>query len=95
MAFDAEMKTIQSNLISHYPEIYRDIEDKTKNTIGKFMTRVCMYYENMFLDAIVEFIHARCPVAVLIFDGLMVYGSPPITILDELSDLIIWENCKV
>ncbi len=42
----------------------------------------------MFLNAIVEFIHARCPVAVLMFDGLMLYGSPPITILDELSDLI-------
>ena len=88
VAFDAEMKTIQTNLISHYPEIYRDIEDKTKNTIGTFMTRVCMYYENMFLNAIVEFIHSSYPVAVLMFDGLMVYGTPPISILDDLSDLI-------
>lgn len=88
MAFDAEIKTIQSNLIIHFQEIYGAIEDKTKNTIGTFMTRVCMYYENLFLNAIVDFIHKRYPVAVLMFDGLMVYGSPPITILDELSELV-------
>lgn len=87
MAFDGEMKTIQTHLITHFQDIYADVEDKSR--IGTFMTRVCMYYENMFLNALVEYINPRFSVAVLMFDGLMVYGTAPESLLDELSELIM------
>ena len=89
MAFDTEMKSIQNHLIPHFPEIYGTVvEDKSKNAIGTFITRVCMYFENKFLEAIVDYISPKFAVAVLMFDGLMVYGNPPPELLAELTALV-------
>jgi hypothetical protein len=85
MSFDYEMKQIQQAFILHFTEIYQQCVGKP-NTIGSFMTSVCMYYENMFLEAIVKWIPNE--VAVLMFDGLMVYGTVSKTILEDLTKLI-------
>lgn len=85
MAFDYEMKHIQQALIPHFTDIYQLCAGKP-NIMGSFMTSVCMYYENMFLEAIIEWIPNE--VAVLMFDGLMVYGTVSDTILTDLSQLI-------
>jgi hypothetical protein len=85
VAFDYEMKRIQQALIPHFHDIHQLCAGKS-NMIGSFMTSVCMYYENMFLEAIVEWIPNE--VAVLMFDGLMVYGDVKDAVLTDLSQLI-------
>ena len=90
VAFDTEMKAIQTQLVPHYPNIFKHCVDNNKsNLTGSFMTCVCMWYENMILEEAVRFIRLRHEVAVLMFDGLMIYGTPSNTLLQELSDLIL------
>lgn len=73
-SFDTEMKHIQKEFKTHFPDLYTLAQTKNnKNTEGTFMSYVCMFYENKIINAIVN--HFPCEYAVLMFDGFMIYGD--------------------
>ena len=77
--FDKECKNIQKQLTS-IPE-YKHIVDsvpahKTYNKLGSAVNRILCVYEDNILQELIKFIQSLgIDIAVLCFDGLMVYGD--------------------
>ena len=78
--FDKEMKTIQKNIIEI--EEYKDIvisvpeEKKEYNWNGSALNRILCMYENNILQEVIRTLNElRIEIAVLMFDGLMIYGD--------------------
>ena len=78
--YDKEMKQIQKTLLSipEYNELRETIPEYklTKNYNGSAINRVLCYYENIVLQHAIHIINTYgLEVAILMFDGLMVYGD--------------------
>jgi len=77
--YDSEMKRIQKKLvnISKYCEIVDSIPyTKTYNYNGSVINRILCYYENMILQHVIHIINTRgIEIAILMFDGIMIYGN--------------------
>lgn len=78
--YDKEMKTIQKKL-AELPD-YRNLQDTipeyklTKNYNGSVINRILCYYENIVLQHALHLVNSKgIEVAILMFDGLMVYGD--------------------
>jgi hypothetical protein len=89
--FDKEMKTLQ-NIIINLPD-YKDIVNSVPSTRnynwnGSAINRILCYYENKFLQGLISILNKqKIEIAVLMFDGLMIYGnyySNP-TFLDNIN----------
>lgn len=79
-AYDREMKRIQKELVTK-PE-YRGLCDTipeyraSKNYNGCAINRILCYYENIILGHAIHILNTKgIEIAVLMFDGLMVYGD--------------------
>lgn len=77
--YDIEIKQIQKILvqIKDYTEIINSVpETKTYNKLGSAINRILCYYENIILHHAIHIINEKCiEIAILMFDGLMVYGD--------------------
>ena len=84
MALDTEIKQIQQQLI-HIDE-FNDcmasakeqckLKKDQKNLIGTFMSNILTKYEVQILHKVIQFIKGKgLTIAVLMFDGIMVYGN--------------------
>ena len=77
--FDAEIKEIQKKIVAldEYSDIVASVpKDKTYNKIGSAINRILCYYENKILHHAIDFITKKnIEIAVLMFDGLMIYGD--------------------
>jgi len=77
-AYDSEIKQIQKKLvqIKEYADLVSSVpETKTFNKLGSAVNRIMCYYENMILQHAIHVINTRgIEIAILMFDGLMVYG---------------------
>jgi len=78
--FDDEMGWIQKQIISipEYHKIIQTIPDSRElnNFNGSAINRVMCYYENIILGHAIHIINQRgIEIAILMFDGLMVYGD--------------------
>jgi hypothetical protein len=88
------MKKIQTQLIqiTEYKELIDAIPyTKTYNYNGSAINRILCYYENIILQHAIHVINQRgIEIAVLMFDGCMVYGNyySDITLLNEISDYV-------
>lgn len=77
--YDIEIKQIQKQLvkIKEYIELVNSVpENKTYNKLGSAVNRIMCYYENIILQHALHIINGKgMEVAILMFDGLMVYGD--------------------
>ena len=77
--YDKEMKDIQNKLVSlpDYKFLQDTIpEDKQTNYNGSAINRILCYYENIVLQHAIHLINSKAiEIAVLMLDGLMVYGD--------------------
>lgn len=77
--YDIEIKKIQKQLvkIKEYAELVESVpENKTFNKLGSAINRIICYYENIILQHAIHVINKRgIEIAILMFDGLMVYGD--------------------
>ncbi len=78
--FDKEMKTIQKTLgvLDDYKDLIDTVpENKKKNNFyGCVLNRILCYFENIILQHVIHVINNRgIEVAVLMFDGLIIYGD--------------------
>ena len=78
--FDDEMGWIQRQLINipEYQNIVQTVPDSKElnNFNGSAINRIMCYYENIILQHAIHIINTRgIEIAVLMFDGLMVYGD--------------------
>ena len=77
--FDKECKRIQKELCAK--EEYKHIVDtvptwKEYNWYGSAINRILCVYENLILQRVISFINSKdINIAVLMFDGLMIYGN--------------------
>jgi hypothetical protein len=89
--YDSEIKKIQKQIIKikEYSEIVNSVpETKLYNKIGSAMNRVLCYYENIILQHVIHFLNEKkIEIAVLMFDGLMIYG-------DYYNDKILLEDIQ-
>ncbi len=89
--FDKESKLIQKQIITlpEYKHIVDSVPDnKSFNKTGSALNRILCYYENEILHhAIQVVISKQIEIAILMFDGLMVYGNYYNTpeLLDEIE----------
>jgi hypothetical protein len=79
-SYDKEMKTIQKKLVElpDYKKLQDTIpkEKRTDNYNGSVINRILCFYENIILQQAVHFINQKgLEIAILMFDGLMVYGN--------------------
>ena len=78
-SFDKEMKDLQKivTVIPEYTEIVQSVpKSKTYNQIGSAINRIfCMYENQVLQECISELNEKGIELAVLMFDGLMVYGD--------------------
>lgn len=75
--FDKEMKFIQNELskIEKYNNILNVLQNTT-NINGKLVNRILCFYENIILQSAISFMNSRnIEIAVLMFDGIMIYGN--------------------
>lgn len=92
--YDAEMKKIQKQLIHlpQYTELVDTVPDtKTYNYNGSAMNRILCYYENIILQHAIHILNKRgLELAVLMFDGCMVYGNhySDKELLDEITEYV-------
>lgn len=92
--FDAEMKDIQKTLsrLTDYTTLSVKIRDKgVVNHDGKLLNIILNLYENYILQECITYINSiDMEIAVLMFDGLMVYGNyyEDIGLLDALTNHI-------
>lgn len=93
--YDKEMKDIQKRLIEE-PE-YRKLQEtvpeykQTLNYNGCVINRILCYYENIILQHALHVLNSKgIEVAILMFDGLMVYGDyyNDMTLLKEITDYV-------
>lgn len=77
--FDADIKEIQKKivLLDEYTNIVASVpKDKPYNKLGSAINRILCYYENKILHHVIDFITKKnIEIAVLMFDGLMIYGD--------------------
>jgi hypothetical protein len=78
--YDREMKDIQKKLVQLpcYKDLFDTISDyqKSRNYNGSAINRILCYYENIVLHHCIHAVNTRgIEIAVLMFDGLMVYGD--------------------
>jgi hypothetical protein len=78
--YDKEMKRIQKKLIDlpDYKNLAETIPEYklTHNYNGSYINRILSYYENIILQYIIHIINTKgIEIAILMFDGLMVYGN--------------------
>ena len=77
--YDVEIKQIQKQLvkIKEYTELVVSVpENKPYNKLGSAVNRIMCYYENIILQHAIHFINKKgIEIAILMFDGLMVYGN--------------------
>ena len=77
--YDAEIKQIQNKLIriKDYAELVGSVpENKPYNKLGSALNRIMCYYENMILQHAIHVVNKRgIEIAILMFDGLMIYGD--------------------
>lgn len=98
--FDENMKVLQQEL-SKQEELVKLVTvpaAKTKNRKGSFLSRVCQVYENECLQKMITYFNEKgIEVAVLMFDGLMVYGNyyGNQQILDDLKERLSEFNLTV
>lgn len=92
--FDTEVKRIQKKLVvmEEYRELVESVPDhKTYNRFGSAINRILCYYENIILQHAIAFINSQnIQIAVLMFDGLMIYGDHYANqkLLGELTDYV-------
>ena len=74
-----EIKQIQKKLakIGLYAELVESVpENKTYNKLGSAINRIMCYYENIILQHAIYIINKKnIEIAILMFDGLMIYGD--------------------
>lgn len=78
--FDYEMKNIQKNIIKikEYKDIVDSVpkEKEEYNLYGSALNRILCMYENNILQEIIKYLNEmNIEIAVLMFDGLMIYGN--------------------
>jgi len=77
--YDIEIKHIQKQLVKmkEYMELVRSVpENKPYNKLGSAVNRIMCYYENVILHHAIHVINKKgMEIAILMFDGLMVYGN--------------------
>jgi hypothetical protein len=77
--YDSEIKQIQKQIvkIKEYKKFVDAVPDsKTYNKLGSAMNRIMCHYENTILQHAIHIIQTRgLEIAILMFDGLMVYGD--------------------
>ena len=77
--YDKEMKNIQRKLagIEKYTDLVATVPvDKAYNKIGSAINRILCYYENIILQHAIHVVNRKgIEVAILMFDGLMLYGN--------------------
>lgn len=77
--YDIEIKQIQKQLvkIKDYTELIDSVpENKTYNKLGSAVNRIICYYENIILQHAIHVINKKgIEIAILMFDGFMVYGD--------------------
>jgi hypothetical protein len=92
--YDTEMKQIQKKLVvlEKYKELFKTIpETKLYNYNGSAINRILCYYENIILQLVIHFINGRgIKIAILMFDGLMIYGDyyKDIELLEDISHYV-------
>ena len=77
--YDVEIKQIQKQLvnITEYTEIVSSVpENKPYNKLGSAVNRIMCYYENIILQHAIHVINEKgMDIAILMFDGFMIYGD--------------------
>lgn len=77
--YDAELKQIQKKLfmLETYKELFENIpETKQYNRLGSAINRILCYYENIILHHAIHIVNSRnIEIAILMFDGFMLYGD--------------------
>ena len=77
--YDIEIKHTQKQLvkIKEYMELVSSVpENKPYNKLGSAVNRIMCYYENIILQHAIHVINKKgMEIAILMFDGLMVYGN--------------------
>jgi len=77
--YDIEIKHIQQQLVNikEYRELVSSVpENKPYNKLGSAVNRIMCYYENIILQHAIYIINEKgMEIAILMFDGLMVYGD--------------------
>ena len=77
--YDVEIKKIQKQLvkIKEYTELVSSVpEDKPYNKLGSAVNRIMCYYENIILQHAIHVINSKgLEIAILMFDGVMIYGD--------------------
>lgn len=93
--FDREMKRIQKQIIElpDYRELFDSISDyqKSRNYNGSAINRILCYYENLVLQSAISVINSKgIEIAILMFDGLMVYGNHygDVSLLNEIREVV-------
>jgi hypothetical protein len=92
--FDNECKEIQQkiNALNEYEAIVKTVPDlKIYNWYGSAINRILCVFENKILQEVISFVNKKqIEIAVLMFDGLMVYGNyySSDVFLKELEDFV-------
>jgi hypothetical protein len=92
--YDIEIKEIQKQIIKikKYDNIVNSVpETKKYNKTGSAMNRILCYYENIILQHAIHIITTKSiEIAVLMFDGLMVYGNyyKDKNLLEDISEYV-------
>lgn len=92
--FDKECKLIQKAIISipEYADIVNTVPTtRTYNFDGSAINRILCVYENKIIQKLISILNKKqIEVAVLMFDGLMIYGDyyQDIELLDDITKLI-------
>ena len=90
-SLDFEIKQIQQALIA-LPEFERQKEmanKNLKNIEGAFMSYVATTFQQIMMNHMIEYFnHKNIEIAVLMFDGIMIYGEHNESLLIEMSQMI-------
>ena len=77
--YDMEIKNTQKQLVNikEYAELVASVpENKPYNKLGSAVNRIMCYYENVILQHAIHVINKKgIEIAILMFDGLMLYGN--------------------
>lgn len=91
--FDKEMKEIQFQLCNNpdFIDIVRSVPDTRKyNFLGSIINRILCVYENAILQEVINVITntLNLEIAVLMFDGLMIYGTEfeDVALIDTIEE---------
>lgn len=95
--FDTECKFIQQEItkLPEYEHIVKCVPDnKEYNWYGSAINRILCVYENKILQEVISFVNKKqIEIAVLMFDGLMIYGNYYDN-YEFLNELEIFVNSK-